>query len=201
MNQTQRQAEQTIQCVCTCLCKNESLRVSLAFGCQQLSGDAERVRAPARGVSQHRLGQPSPPVPAHLPWPGIGHGSPNNGAWRTPRQPAWPAGSVGTRGRGEGRAWTPGQHQRPAGTAGHVPSPATAWAHGPREGGLGRGLQAGPGPPAGPWPSGRAWAPSRDAGPAAARPRGPSSAPVPWGRSEYLNSCIFKDHNGRKRIT
>lgn len=58
VNQTQRQAEQTIQRVCACLCKIQSLRVSPAFGCQQLSGDAESVRASAQG------GRPAPFGPA-----------------------------------------------------------------------------------------------------------------------------------------
>lgn len=48
--------------VCACLCKNQSLRVSLAFGCQQLRGDAESVPASAQG------GRPAPfgaAIPTH----------------------------------------------------------------------------------------------------------------------------------------
>lgn len=133
VNQTQRQAEQTIQCVCGCLCKNQSLRVSLAFGCQQLSGDAESVRASAQGgVGQHRSGLPSPPAaspssaPRRLlkrnslsPTPSLCglHASPSRGQRAgmasplslAPQQPPFPA---------KGALRAPGQLARPAGSMG-----------------------------------------------------------------------------------
>lgn len=135
VNQTQRQAEQTIQCVCGCLCKNQSLRVSLAFGCQQLSGDAESVRASARGG-----GRPAPFGPA-IPTRSFSQLSPTQAAAKKlafANQPLPCAACTPPPAAAKERAWLPlsalphdsplSLPKGPCAPLGSWPGPPAAWA-------------------------------------------------------------------------